>query len=105
MKTALEIDKEKIAAFCQRWRIQELDLFGSVLRDDFGPESDVDFLVVYAPGAKITLFDEARMQEELGVLWLQVCLPLKQSMLPVRTGFFTAIRHNLLFSLRLLLFL
>ncbi len=68
MKTALEIDKEKIAAFCQRWRIQELDLFGSVLRDDFGPESDVDFLVVYAPGAKITLFDEARMQEELGVL-------------------------------------
>lgn len=69
MKTALDIDKSQVASFCERWHIQELALFGSVLRDDFGPGSDLDFLVVYAPDAKITLFDEARMQEELEVLF------------------------------------
>lgn len=65
MHAILNIDKKEIASFCARWHIQELDLFGSALRDDFGHESDLDFLVVYATGTKITLFDEARMQEEL----------------------------------------
>ena len=42
MAARIMIPQEEVAAFCQRWRIVELALFGSVLRDDFGPESDVD---------------------------------------------------------------
>lgn len=64
--TAIELPREAIAAFCRRWRITELSLFGSVLRDDFGPESDVDFLVSFAPEARWTLFDLFDMEEELG---------------------------------------
>ena len=45
----LNIDAEQIAAFCEKWGIMELSLFGSVLRDDFGPNSDVDFLYVFHP--------------------------------------------------------
>ena len=69
MTTTLNIDKTQIAAFCERWHIQELDLFGSALRDDFGPQSDLDFLVVYAPGATISLFDEAQMEIELEAMF------------------------------------
>lgn len=65
MRTVLDIDEDALRAFCARWPIKELDLFGSALRDDFGPNSDLDFLVVYAAGARVTLLDEARMQEEL----------------------------------------
>jgi uncharacterized protein len=45
----ISIDKEKIADFCRRHHIRRLSLFGSVLRDDFGPESDVDVLVEFEP--------------------------------------------------------
>ncbi|NLV42443.1 MAG: nucleotidyltransferase [Candidatus Hydrogenedentes bacterium] len=69
MNTPLDIDRGRLASFCARWRILELDLFGSALRDDFGPESDVDLLAVYAPDARITLFDEALMEEELETLF------------------------------------
>ncbi len=69
MTIALDIDKVKIADFCRRWHIQELDLFGSALRDDFSPDSDLDFLVVYAPDAKVSLFDEAQMEIELEELF------------------------------------
>ncbi len=69
MNASLNIDRERLASFCARWRILELDLFGSALRDDFGPESDVDLLEVYAPDARITLFDEALMEEELAALF------------------------------------
>jgi len=65
MTIALDIDKLKIADFCRRWHIQKLDLFGSALRGDFSPESDLDFLVMYAPDAKVSLFDEAQMEIEL----------------------------------------
>ena len=44
------IPSERIAAFCERWRVAELALFGSVLRDDFGPDSDIDVLVEFEPG-------------------------------------------------------
>jgi uncharacterized protein len=54
-----------IEDFCRRWRISELALFGSVLRDDFRPDSDVDVLVTFAPGAHWSLFDMVRMQKEL----------------------------------------
>ena len=69
MNASLNIDRERLASFCARWRILELDLFGSATRDDFGPESDVDLLAVYAPDARITLFDEALMEEELEALF------------------------------------
>ena len=56
----LEIEK-----LCRRWQVSELALFGSVLRDDFRPDSDVDVLVTFAPGANWSLFDMVRMQKEL----------------------------------------
>ncbi|MDO8126838.1 MAG: nucleotidyltransferase domain-containing protein [Candidatus Brocadiales bacterium] len=61
----IEIPHEKIAEFCRRWKIQEFALFGSVLREDFRPESDVDVLVSFIPEAKYSLFDLVHMQDEL----------------------------------------
>ena len=62
---AIPIPSAEIEAFCRRWRVRELDVFGSVLRDDFGPESDVDVLVAFAPDARPSLFDLVTMQNEL----------------------------------------
>jgi predicted nucleotidyltransferase len=59
------IPHEKIEAFCKRWSISELAVFGSALRPDFRPESDVDVLVSFAPQAKVSLFEMVRMQDEL----------------------------------------
>jgi predicted nucleotidyltransferase len=55
----------EIIKFCDRWQIIEFALFGSVLRDDFRPDSDVDVLISLSKEAKTTLFDLVRMQEEL----------------------------------------
>ncbi len=60
-----DIPREKIAGFCRHWRISELALFGSVLRDDFDPASDVDILVTFEPGADWSLLDHVRMEQEL----------------------------------------
>jgi predicted nucleotidyltransferase len=66
MTTAqVTIPREQLADFCRRWQISELALFGSVLRPDFTPTSDVDVLVTFAPEAQPTLFDLAEMQDEL----------------------------------------
>ena len=61
----IALREEEIADFCRRWQITELALFGSVLRDDFRPESDVDVLVTFASGARHSVFDLATMQDEL----------------------------------------
>jgi len=61
----IDIDREKVAEFCRRNQIVRLSLFGSVLRDDFLPESDVDVLVEYAPDAVVGLFGMARQEREL----------------------------------------
>ena len=61
----IEIPQDEIADFCRRWKITELALFGSVLRADFGPESDVDVLVQFAPDHRWSLLDHVEMQEEL----------------------------------------
>jgi len=61
----IEIPKEEIAAFCRRHRIRRLAFFGSVLRDDFTPESDVDVLVEFEPGARVGLITLAGMEIEL----------------------------------------
>lgn len=66
MKTLpIEIPKAEIAAFCQRHSIRRLSLFGSVLRDDFRPESDVDFLVEFEPGKTPGYIRLAGMEIEL----------------------------------------
>ena len=61
----LNISRARITGFCQRWRITELALFGSVLRPDFGPDSDVDVLVTFATNASWSLFDLVEMRQEL----------------------------------------
>ncbi|MFH1738309.1 MAG: nucleotidyltransferase family protein [bacterium] len=66
MTSKLHIPRERITDFCQRNRIRKMSLFGSVLRDDFGPESDVDVLVEFESGARVGLFKLAGMEIELG---------------------------------------
>ena len=61
----VNVPQEKIAEFCRRWKIVEFALFGSVLRDDFGPDSDVDVLVTFDPDARWGLFAMVHMQHEL----------------------------------------
>lgn len=65
----VRIEREKIAECCRRWKITELALFGSVLRDDFRPGSDLDVLVTFAPDAKNRLDDLLEMKEELEALF------------------------------------
>ena len=69
MSPHLEIDREKIAAFCEKWKVAELALFGSVLRDDFRPDSDVDVLVSFAEDAHWSLLDMVDMQDELQAMF------------------------------------
>jgi predicted nucleotidyltransferase len=65
MPTPIDIPQQKIAAFCQRWNITEFALFGSVLRNDFRLDSDIDVLVTFAPGSQRSLADLIDMHEEL----------------------------------------
>jgi predicted nucleotidyltransferase len=69
MNARIELPKAAIEDFCRRWQITEFALFGSVLREDFSPDSDIDVLVRFAPDARHSLFDLARMQDELRVLF------------------------------------
>ncbi|MEC4984411.1 MAG: nucleotidyltransferase family protein [Oscillatoria sp. PMC 1068.18] len=61
----IPIPVNKITEFCQRNQIQKLSLFGSILRNDFRPDSDVDMLVEFLPEKKVGFFDLAGMQIEL----------------------------------------
>jgi uncharacterized protein len=63
------VDREAIVRFCRKWRVTELALFGSVLRDDFGRESDVDVLVSFEPDAPWSLWDLIAMRDELQELF------------------------------------
>jgi len=54
-----------LAEFCRRWRIRELSVFGSVLREDFNPNSDLDFLVSFEPGTPLDIDRLLDMKEEL----------------------------------------
>jgi predicted nucleotidyltransferase len=75
-----QLPAQPIADFCQRWRIGELALFGSVLRDDFRPDSDLDILVTFAPDADWGLLDHIRMEQELAdMLGRQVDLLTRRS--------------------------
>jgi predicted nucleotidyltransferase len=59
------VSADRITGFCRRWKVIELALFGSVLRGDFRPDSDVDVLVSFAPEVRWSLFDLVVMQGEL----------------------------------------
>jgi predicted nucleotidyltransferase len=61
----ITIPREKIEDFCHRWKIAEFALFGSALRADFRPDSDVDILVTFGEDADWDLFDWVNMIEEL----------------------------------------
>ncbi|MBS1248538.1 MAG: hypothetical protein MAG431_00090 [Chloroflexi bacterium] len=67
-KTKIDIPSEKINAYCRQNQIRQLMLFGSVLRDDFNPESDVDILVMFEKEAQIGFMALGRMKRELSAL-------------------------------------
>lgn len=86
MATNIEIPTDEIAAFCRRHQIRELALFGSVLREDFNPNSDVDILIDFEPGVDetLTLMDLAGMQIELSeILQRNVDLVLRDGLKPL----------------------
>jgi len=64
----LSIPLNEIRAFCERYPIHKLSLFGSILRDDFTPDSDVDVLVEFEPEARVTYLDLVTMRDELADL-------------------------------------
>jgi predicted nucleotidyltransferase len=65
----IEIPTDTLAEICRKWKIKELALFGSVLRDDFGPESDMDVLVEFDADAPWSSFDVTRLWRELQELF------------------------------------
>lgn len=69
LPATLSIDRKSVARFCRRWKIAQLALFGSVLREDFGSGSDIDVLVTFSPDARWTLFDHSDMQAGLAALF------------------------------------
>jgi len=68
-KVKIDVPMEEVAAFCRKWKVTELALFGSVLRDDFGPDSDVDVLATFAPDAPWSLWDWPDMLDELKAIF------------------------------------
>ena len=80
----IEVDSEKIEEFARRFGVQELALFGSVIREDFSPDSDVDVLVTFLPGTKVSLFDLVDMTDQLAqILGRPVDLVTKQGLKPL----------------------
>jgi hypothetical protein len=81
MKNLVEtLPMAEIAKFCQRWKIQELAVFGSVLRADFNSESDIDIIASFDDNADWSLLDHMRMQQELqGLLQRDVDLVTKRA--------------------------
>ena len=69
MDCPISINKQAVAVFCKKWKIVEMSLFGSVLRDDFNPDSDIDVLVTFNPEAKWSLWDFPQMQDELKAIF------------------------------------
>ena len=63
------VPRASLAQFCKRWQITELAVFGSILRPDFRPDSDIDLLVTFAPGARWSGWDLVTIQDELGALF------------------------------------
>lgn len=80
LKERLSIAPEEIAQLCQQWNITELALFGSVLSDQFHPDSDIDILIRFAPNARQGLLTLAKIKHELETrIGRKVDLALKDS--------------------------
>ncbi len=69
MPAHIPFDRQRIAAFCRKWHVTQLALFGSVLRDDFNASSDVDVLVTIAPDARTSYWDWPDMMDELEAIF------------------------------------
>ena len=83
----VELPLEKIRAICDKYRISRLSVFGSALRDDFGPKSDIDLLVEFKPNHGIGLIEYVQCQEELAdVLGRRVDLVQKSGLKPAVRG-------------------
>jgi len=65
MNANVQLDRSVLAEFCREWRIRELFIFGSALREDFNANSDLDFLVSFEPGASLDIDRLLDMKEEL----------------------------------------
>ncbi len=65
----IDVPQDQVRHFCQKWKVAELSLFGSVLRDDFRPDSDVDVLISFTQDARWSLFDWLDMIDELRVVF------------------------------------
>ena len=69
IRDRLDIPMDELAALCRRYRVRELALFGSVLRDDFRDDSDIDVLVEFEPDARASFFTLSALKEELAALF------------------------------------
>jgi len=69
LKTKIQVPMTKIEEFCRKWKIKEFSLFGSVLREDFGPKSDIDVMVSFDDRAMWDLFDLVDMIDELKAIF------------------------------------
>ncbi len=94
----VQVTHEQIAAFCQKWQIVQFELFGSVLRDDFRPDSDVDVLVTFAPDAKHPLRELMEMERVLGELFGRHVDLIKRKLVERNPNYIT--RNNILRSAR-----
>lgn len=83
-KTAIDIPTDRLAELCRQYQVRELALFGSVLRDDFGPESDIDLLVEFEPAAQVGFLTLGKLQAELTTVFQRaVDLVPKRGLKPV----------------------
>lgn len=69
LASRISLSMKAIESFCDRWQVEELALFGSVLRDDFRPESDIDILVRFKPECTPGLFEVVEMEWDLGEMF------------------------------------
>jgi len=65
----IDVSHAKLTELCRKWKVTELSFFGSVLREDFGPDSDIDVLITFQPDAPWSLWDLMEMKEELEILF------------------------------------
>jgi len=65
----IDIPMERVRAFCTKWKVVEFSLFGSVLRDDFRPDSDIDVLLSFEEKSAWSLYDLVEMKDELKMIF------------------------------------
>ncbi|MEA2594317.1 MAG: uncharacterized protein QOF01_786 [Thermomicrobiales bacterium] len=81
--TGIDLPTEQIADICRRYRVSELSIFGSVLRENFRPDSVVDLLVEFEPDARIGFIELGRLEQELeDLLGRKIDLRTKRSLRP-----------------------